>query len=588
MTSGTHPALRLWPDNPTAVDLLGFADIAAPVLEAIRRERLDPVAVGIFGDWGCGKTTVLEILEAQLRDAEDTIVVYTRPWEYDPTTDAKSTLIAEVLNRVRDETARREGGWEKLSDTVKGAFMSLARRVQVAKAVKLAANSVLTMGLPTIDAVIDLFSDKSKEAAIAEPTLEGFRVEFGKLMAALEDIRRVVVLVDDLDRCLPEPVVMTLEAIKLFLSVEKMAFVIAADEVLVRAAIARRYDASQVGTRMAGDYLEKIVQIPITVPALGQGDTEAYLAMMLLDQHANDDGASLSTIAAHCAEQRHRGEPQVLADLPAGLVPTGAEDDLALAAELAPVLCEQLDGNPRRLKRFLNAFWVRSDIATRRGITLSPPVLAKLMVLERIEEDAFGQLLDWLAAGALADELRQLEQRPGTGSSAHSAFAWWAAMPPQLAGTDLGPYLRLAASLRRRSGLRGDLRADLAELLEQLATGSTADRSRAQKRLKELPESDRRVMSREITERMRTNPDSQEHLAEALDDLLADPAACADVLDGLRRLDPSRVDAALIITIGADGVISDDIRGLVRGWRESQRLQDIAQNAADDLLGSQT
>ena len=40
-TSAANP-LRLWPDNPTALDLLGFGDIAAPVLEAIKRERLDP------------------------------------------------------------------------------------------------------------------------------------------------------------------------------------------------------------------------------------------------------------------------------------------------------------------------------------------------------------------------------------------------------------------------------------------------------------------------------------------------------------------------------------------------------------------
>ena len=48
----------LWPDNPTAHDLLGFGDIADPIEEALLRERLDPVAVGVFGDWGSGKSTV--------------------------------------------------------------------------------------------------------------------------------------------------------------------------------------------------------------------------------------------------------------------------------------------------------------------------------------------------------------------------------------------------------------------------------------------------------------------------------------------------------------------------------------------------
>ena len=114
---------------------------------------------------------------------------------------------------------------------------------------------------------------------------------------------------------------MTLEAIKLFLSVQKMAFVIAADEALVKAAIARHFDPSQQGGRMAGDYLEKIIQIPLTVPALGQGDTEAYLAMMLLDQHLDGDEDALRAIASHCAERRRQGEAEVLRDVPPESLP---------------------------------------------------------------------------------------------------------------------------------------------------------------------------------------------------------------------------------------------------------------------------
>jgi hypothetical protein len=39
----------LWADTPSAHDLLGYADIAAAVVDAIRRERLDPVAIGVLG-----------------------------------------------------------------------------------------------------------------------------------------------------------------------------------------------------------------------------------------------------------------------------------------------------------------------------------------------------------------------------------------------------------------------------------------------------------------------------------------------------------------------------------------------------------
>lgn len=579
MASDQHPHLRLWADNPTAQDLLGFTDIAAPVLEAIRRERLDPVAVGIFGDWGSGKTTVLEVLNDQLHGVSDTEVVYTRPWEYDPSLDPRASLIAEVLDALRTRVQADARRWDRL----KGRFTGLAQRLQWSKAITLASKSAITFTLPSVEGLVDVFSGEDGE--VPDPSLQGFREEFAELMEALDDVNRVVVLVDDLDRCLPESVVMTLEAVKLFLSVEKMAFVIAADEALVRAAIARHFDESQQGSRMAGDYLEKIVQIPISVPALGQADTEAYLSMMLLEQHLDDEGETLTQVATHCADRRRAAEQRVFADHPSGLLPSGAAEDLALAAELAPVLYERLDGNPRRLKRFLNAFWVRADIATRRGIELSPGVLAKLMVLERIEGDAFGQLLDWLGGGVLEDRLRALEDDEQGVPDAHSAFEWWTAMAPKIAGTDLGPYLRLAASLRRRAGPRSDLRADLADLLEKLATDVMVDRTEAQSKLKELPESDRRVMAREITEMMRTNPDAQEKLTEALDDLLSDAATAPGVVDGLTRIDPSRVEASLIITIGGGEVITEEIRTVIRSWRDSDRLQEVAKNTADEILG---
>jgi len=57
-----------WSDNPSALDLLGFADVTAPIAEAVIRDKLDPVTVGIEGDWGSGKSSILAILGKQLED----------------------------------------------------------------------------------------------------------------------------------------------------------------------------------------------------------------------------------------------------------------------------------------------------------------------------------------------------------------------------------------------------------------------------------------------------------------------------------------------------------------------------------------
>jgi hypothetical protein len=507
-------------------------------------------------------------------------VVYTRPWEYDPTLDARATLITEVLDSLHTCAKNDETLW----DATKEKFATLARRIKWSKAITLASRSAVTFTLPSVESLVDIFGDKPE---IADPTLQGFREEFAELMEDFADVSRVVVLVDDLDRCLPDSVVMTLEAIKLFLSVPKMAFVVAADETLVRAAIARHFDASQQGGRMAADYLEKIVQIPLTIPALGQGDTEAYLAMMLLDQQLNGDQEALLKIAQHCSERRRRGEHRVFANLAHGLVPDHAAEDVALAGELAPVLFEKLDGNPRRLKRFLNAFWIRADIAARRGIELSPRLLAKFMVLERVEEDAFGELLKWLGAGTLADNLRRLEDGEQIDVAPPAALEWWIAMPPKIADANLVPYLRLAASLRRRTGPRSDLRADLAALLDALSAEGLVDRTEAQKKLADLPDSDRRVLTREILETMRTDPATQGVLSESVGELLPDSALVSEIATGLRRLDASRVDAGLILAIASGDTVPAEMRTVVREWRESIRLQPVAQNAADEVLGGQ-
>jgi hypothetical protein len=432
----------LWSDNPAPRDLLGFSDIAAPALEALDREKLDPVTVGIVGWWGSGKSTILTVIERELREkGEGVVVVETRPWEYDPATDPKATLIAEVLSALQ---ARASEG-KSVSDDVKERFAKLAGRVRWSKAIRLAANSALSVSLPTLDELAEIFGPADDPS---DPTLQGFREEFAELLEKLPEIKRVVVVVDDLDRCLPPSVIATLEAIKLFLSVEKMAFVLAYDDRLVTHAIADRYQPSPRALEMAAEYLEKIVQIPVPVPTLGLGDTEAYLALTLLQTHVDDETA-YAAVVAHCDERRRAGVTRILDQLPEGAVPDVARDDLQLAEMLAPVLYRELGGNPRRLKRFLNAYWIRDTIAGRRGIKLEPAALAKLMVLEQLYQDEFARLLGWLADGVLGQRLAEIEAgEGGAAKDVPDKLREWAALRPLLAELDIEPYLRLAASLR--------------------------------------------------------------------------------------------------------------------------------------------
>ena len=574
----------MWADNPTALDLLGFADVTAPVAEAVLRDKLDPVTVSIEGDWGSGKTSILAILGEQLLEDKSVVVIPTHPWEYDPVTDPKATLIAEVLNAVREEAARRKGGWEKLSEGVQERFKSLAHRVKVSKVIKLATNSVLSMGLPKLDELVELFGED--EEVVEEPTLQGFRGEFEELIQEIPEIERVVVLVDDLDRCLPPTVVATLEAVKLFLSVPKMAFVIAADRRTVSLAIASQYEPSPQAAEMGRQYLEKIVQIPVRVPTLGRPETEAYLALLMLERHLPEE-RTLEPYAQHCAERRAGGEADVLEGLDVDDLVGEAKADLQLATMLAPVLHERLGGNPRRLKRFLNEYWIRATVAARRGIELQPNALAKLMVLEQLEDAAFDTLLNWMREGELAARLDALEKGEeeiaGVSEGTLVALRGWARLDPALADRDLEPYLRLAAALRSRVSPESGLPPELREVAD-LFLGSRGEQREAAKRLEDMTPENRVTLGRYFADQAKSQPEQEKALAVPIEAFGKDPDAAEAMAPVLQELDPRRIKGSLVLALVPQKDANPAMRKVLESWVESGRLDEKVEAIAKKRL----
>ena len=318
--------VQLWSDEPASTDLLAFGAVAETAVEAVLDDTLDPIALGISGPWGSGKSTVLKLIKAELesRDAvreneaglgKRILVVETVPWRYDPDVGAKGTLILEVLNALTTELEAREGVLKEFEGTLE----KLIKRVNWVKALKLAARTSITLQLPGIDDLTNLVSEGDADDASEPRNLDEFRRDFEVLLADehLGHLRRVVVLVDDLDRCLPDTVVDTLETMRLFLSVPKMSFVIAADEDRVADALRDRYPAADGS---AGEteaparlYLHKIVQTTLRLPALSRFDTEAYLLLLLIQRRTEADlaDAHFKQIVKDCAELRISGGPWI-------------------------------------------------------------------------------------------------------------------------------------------------------------------------------------------------------------------------------------------------------------------------------------
>ncbi len=382
----------LWDDNPATKDLLGFDVVVDAVIAALREARLDPVTVGVHAPWGGGKSTVLELIAAA--SDKNWLVIPTNPWEYDDQLDPKGVLITEILTRLGTEVAKDE----RLTDEVK----KLIKRVSWSRLGVAMASGILTMNWDPEKIVNALNPSDPQDGP---QSLAEFRGEFEKFVVALPNVDRVVVLVDDLDRCLPDAVMATLEAIKLFLSVKGMAFVIAADQDMVKNAIQANLERSNRSQVFAENYLEKIVQLPVPLPRLSPDDAEAYIGLLLAHTEIGDD--QFDVLVTHCSDRRRANLAPYLSDLD-DLPAKPSDDTLTRASQLAEGLsADQLSG-PRGIKRFLNAYGIRSEMAKSRGLEVRPAVMVKLLLLE----ERFRGDFDALAAtppGDRSDFLKRWE-----------------------------------------------------------------------------------------------------------------------------------------------------------------------------------
>jgi hypothetical protein len=580
----------LWSDDPASIDLLSFAAIAETLTDAVLDDDLDPIALGLSGSWGSGKTTVLRLVEEELTaasaDGSKVLLVSTDPWRYDPAVGVKETLIAEVLERLRGELADSEAD-QSVKDRAIELLGKLVKRVDWARAVRLAAQTSITLQVPKFDDLLQLVRP-APDTDTDDPVtgLQEFREEFSELMSsdALAHVHRVVVLVDDLDRCLPPTVIETLEAMRLFLAVPKMSFIIAADELRVADAIRTRFaqtdqppEAARAGEwseEPAQLYLHKIVQTTVPIPSLSRFDTEAFLVLLLLSTRLS--AAELAPYVERSdGLRRASGSVDGLAD--------DAKHDIAkellLAARLTPILYEKLRGNPRRIKRFLNDLHVRQTIADRRGIALTAEVVAKLMILEVLLPEGFKKVLEWLARAELREQVAALEAAAGRGgvdqadsaadatavaktkaknttsaeelADGESEFAddliRWAKLPPSLADVDLTPYLHLAAAFAGTPLLDTGLPERLRDLAANLLSSVRAEqKSVTDADLQALDASDAAALVR--------------HLGRAARDRPAEQRAAVLGLLRITRLHPSALSEARTV-LGA--IPADDVQPAV-------------------------
>lgn len=470
--AATSPKIRLWDDNPSSLDFLGFDAVVDPIVAAVREHHIHPLTLSVQSPWGGGKSTILKLIEAEFVDDETCFVVSTNPWAYDDQDDVKGALISEILHGIQDQIT--DAG---VKESVASKAKELLGRISWSRAAVAIARGALTFQVDPQE-IADIFRPKDPSGP---DSMASFNDAYKELLALIPDVQRVVVLVDDLDRCLPDAVTATLEAIKLFLSTEKMVFVLAADQDMVRDAISVSLNGARRGDVFAKRYLEKIVQLPIALPRLSAADAEAYIGLLIAGRSMEEQ--HLRALADHVSARRNANQSPLLHDLE-GLPASPTPDDLALATQLAEGLSADRRSNPRQIKRFLNAFGVRESIARARGVTVAPAVMIKMLLLEELYRSSFNAL-----AAASAQDRKHLvtrwevwanpsgdEEEAALPDGIDEATRDWAASSPSLRDEDLDPYISLAASLINVS-MGAQVSDDVLGLINELLGESEAARN---------------------------------------------------------------------------------------------------------------
>jgi hypothetical protein len=325
-------------DNPSERPGLGFEAYASGLKDII--ELSDPqFCIGIFGGWGSGKTTLMRAIERKLN--KEFVSVWFNAWRY----EKEEHLIIPLLDALRDALVT----WA--TDTQTGSAINSPVRheaIRAASTIAKAARAIFAgmavkVNVPLIEVSLDAnravaeWRENSieKDRQDAESPQSPYHASFKALKDSLAEFilhgkQRIVVFIDDLDRCLPSNALQVLESMKLFFDLEGFIFVVGLDQRVIEASINWNYrfsDASQgskSGPPVNGaDYIKKLFQVPFNLPAISPVQLDDYLTSISWDIGGQNEGQDnlVSRVRPHL-----------------------------------DFLVEGSEVNPREIKRFINAF----------------------------------------------------------------------------------------------------------------------------------------------------------------------------------------------------------------------------------------
>jgi hypothetical protein len=236
-------------ENPDHDDFqrVKFAERIAETL--IKRRSQKSIVVGLYGKWGEGKSSVLHFIKRTLVEADDVVVLNFNPWRFSDETQLLLNFFGELAKIIGQNLLTKK------QRAVKGLSTYVAPLVPSLK-------------LGPVSADIG----KSFEALLkmAKPEVDEQRERIEELI--LESGKRVVVIIDDIDRLEKLQIQAVFRLVKLTADFVQTSYLLSFDDEMVARAIGEVFsssadDADGSRTLAAGqNFLEKIIQVPLRLP----------------------------------------------------------------------------------------------------------------------------------------------------------------------------------------------------------------------------------------------------------------------------------------------------------------------------------
>ncbi len=416
----------MWSDNDTREDYLNFRCVAETAAELIVQADGSPLSIGVSGGWGVGKSSMLNLISDALKardEGKKYLFVNFNAWLYQGYDDARAALLEEIATKLVEKAADNRTAltkakkflgrvdWFRVAGLTAGSAVAMAAGIPPVGILGAAwaalqgvtDGDVTKKDVATLEKagkeVVKAGAETVKPAKEETPPqqIHALREQFEEILKAMDTT--LVVFIDDLDRCLPATAISTLEAMRLFLFLPRTAFVIAADDKMIRHAVRVHFTGVEFDNDLVTNYFDKLIQVPLRVPPLGTQEVRAYLMLLYLNKAGLSD-ERMEEIRSKVCERLTSSWSGKRVDLAfmTELVPdvdVGVRANLELADRLAPLMttAQQINGNPRLIKRFLNTLWIRLAVAKSQGVAVDESTLAKVLLFERCAAESAYQRL---------------------------------------------------------------------------------------------------------------------------------------------------------------------------------------------------